>query len=938
MHRFKPNHSNEPQPSRLARLGFHIIEDKDPGSAEAIDIVAIHGLNGHWDTTWTDEATNKNWLKDFLPLKFPSARVLSFSYNSVVQFSKAVADISDFAEQLLTGLDSIRTTVAEQGRPLFFICHSLGGIAFNRIYEGEQYLHLRGPIQGVAFFGTPHRGSNVASFGGIFGRILKSFSLGTSTNLKLLKDLEVECMTQAYLGLRCHWLRIVSFYELDKLPFMSSLVVEKESAVLGAKHERAIPTDGDHRTICRFSSMEEPRMRTVLTELRSLIKQDLSKRQQVKQETFLKSLGPNSYRQHKDRNPPAVPGTCSWILCRKEYTNWLQSPISSLIWLSANPGCGKSVTCSFLIDNMERGTGSASTLVCYWFFKSDNTQQRSAVSALRGLLRQVMEAQPRMTAAVETAMARKPLDNIPNLWKALTVATGCDQNQATSGQTTDDKLQQKNIQVATICIVDGLDECDISDKKELLKVISEFYQEVGRCNSPTRGSLKMLVASRPENSIKVVFDKLRNSTKFPSGAQAGSLNSYGVIRLKGEDESELISGDISLVVSAAIKDLIDQGLPENLLSRIEKQLILRADRTFLWITLILQLLAEKVEAGASRRELEEILQSRDIDSLFVELFISLPDVPRTRKMFSIILAAIEPLSVEQLSIALAVKPRHDALDSSAKPFRPGPQNLDELEYDVVYPHENHIRAIGGHFIRIIQDKVYFVHETAREFLLKEDRQDSKSSLPDSDFEEITLFEVDMEPTLCSEPTFGTEVNSKHSSQSIWYQSFSSTSCAALLLDICVTYIYMIGKSARQPQGLEENEHLLAFLPYAARSWWQHFQLVSPRIRSFNVPYYQNLCHPLFPGFAIWIAEYLDNKESLLFGLSAEEEQDYYIAQLGIGSIEYNEERKERDHDQVSAEKLSSNPTAANHYFPLDADENGFVAPNFSRVSRPRTGL
>ena len=684
--------------------------------------------------------------------------------------------------------------------------------------------------------------------------------------------------------------------------------------------------------------MEEPRMRTVLTELRSLIKQDLSKRQQVKQETFLKSLGPNSYRQHKDRNPPAVPGTCSWILCRKEYTNWLQSPISSLIWLSANPGCGKSVTCSFLIDNMERGTGSASTLVCYWFFKSDNTQQRSAVSALRGLLRQVMEAQPRMTAAVETAMARKPLDNIPNLWKALTVATGCDQNQATSGQTTDDKLQQKNIQVATICIVDGLDECDISDKKELLKVISEFYQEVGRCNSPTRGSLKMLVASRPENSIKVVFDKLRNSTKFPSGAQAGSLNSYGVIRLKGEDESELISGDISLVVSAAIKDLIDQGLPENLLSRIEKQLILRADRTFLWITLILQLLAEKVEAGASRRELEEILQSRDIDSLFVELLISLPDVPRTRKMFSIILAAIEPLSVEQLSIALAVKPRHDALDSSAKPFRPGPQNLDELEYDVVYPHENHIRAIGGHFIRIIQDKVYFVHETAREFLLKEDRQDSKSSLPDSDFEEITLFEVDMEPTLCSEPTFGTEVNSKHSSQSIWYQSFSSTSCAALLLDICVTYIYMIGKSARQPQGLEENEHLLAFLPYAARSWWQHFQLVSPRIRSFNVPYYQNLCHPLFPGFAIWIAEYLDNKESLLFGLSAEEEQDYYIAQLGIGSIEYNEERKERDHDQVSAEKLSSNPTAANHYFPLDADENGFVAPNFSRVSRPRTGL
>ncbi|KAK6819428.1 hypothetical protein PG987_015911 [Apiospora arundinis] len=897
----------EPQPKGLAQLGLHVIEDKDPEAAEAIDIVAIHGLNGHWDTTWTDEATKKNWLRDFLPLRFPKARVMSFSYNSVVQFSKAVADIADFADQLLTGLDSVRTTIAGQGRPLFFICHSLGGIVFKQASVAEKlrsllfpigYSHLRGPTQGVIFFGTPHRGSNAAGIGGMFGKILRSFSLGASTNVQLLKDLEV---------------------------------VEKDSAVLGGpKHEIAIPMDGNHRTICRFSSMDEPRLRTVFAELVSMTQQNLGRAQQISHGVLLNRLGQSNYQRHKARNPPAVPGTCSWILTRKEYTNWLQSPKSALMWFSANPGCGKSVTCSYLIDKMERRTGPAPVYVCYWFFKSDNTQQSSAISALQGLLRQVLEVQPGMTTAVEIAIKGKRLDTIVSLWTALTVAAGCTQAKTKTGPEFNEDLQPEEEQPTTICIVDGLDECTPLEKKDLLLVISEFYEQAGRSGIPSRGTLKMLVASRPKNSIKVAFDKLQNLTKNTS-TQDQIGTSYSVIRLKGEDESDSTSGDVSLVIRAAVKDLINQGLPENLLSRIEKQLILRADRTFLWTTLILQLLAEKVEAGASRRELEEILQSRDIDSLFVEFLKSRPNAPKTRKLFGIILAATEPLSVEQLSIALATKPDHDALESLAKPFRPGPQTLDDLEYDVVYPHENHIRAIGGHFIRIIQDKVYFVHETAREFLLMQGKDEELTSpqSPDSDFEEVTLFEAEMD--------------SRPPPQSIWHQSFSVAPCHALLLDICVTYIYMIGKSTTQPEGLRDTRHLLAFLPYAARSWWQHFQRVSPRIQSFNVPYYHNLCHPLFPGSAAWIHEYLDHKESLVSGLSADEEQDYYITLLGIGSVKDTDERHRRDREPNSLDMgsmgvLSSNPTAGSNYnFPVAANDNGFVSLDFDRLRLSRRG-
>lgn len=32
-----------------------------------IDIVAVHGLGGHFEKTWTDNNSQKLWLRDFLP-------------------------------------------------------------------------------------------------------------------------------------------------------------------------------------------------------------------------------------------------------------------------------------------------------------------------------------------------------------------------------------------------------------------------------------------------------------------------------------------------------------------------------------------------------------------------------------------------------------------------------------------------------------------------------------------------------------------------------------------------------------------------------------------------------------------------------------------------------------------------------------------------------
>jgi hypothetical protein len=118
------------------RYGIFVFQDKSATDDGIIDIIAVHGLNGHYDDTWTwtsgNQGEKRNWLKDFLPQQIPNARIMSYGYNSAVQFSKSAANISNFAEQLLNDLVAERDTPAKKTRPIIFICHSLGGIVFKK--------------------------------------------------------------------------------------------------------------------------------------------------------------------------------------------------------------------------------------------------------------------------------------------------------------------------------------------------------------------------------------------------------------------------------------------------------------------------------------------------------------------------------------------------------------------------------------------------------------------------------------------------------------------------------------------------------------------------------------------------------------------------------------------------------------------------------------
>jgi hypothetical protein len=68
-------------------------------------IVAVHGLNGHREKTWTSK-DNVNWLKDLLPEKIPNARIFSWGYdaNTYSKSHVTVQYLYDHATTLISDL------------------------------------------------------------------------------------------------------------------------------------------------------------------------------------------------------------------------------------------------------------------------------------------------------------------------------------------------------------------------------------------------------------------------------------------------------------------------------------------------------------------------------------------------------------------------------------------------------------------------------------------------------------------------------------------------------------------------------------------------------------------------------------------------------------------------------------------------------------------
>lgn len=223
----------------------------EPPSQIAMDIIFVHGLNGHWKDTWqkNDYSFWPKWLVD----RFPMCRVWSFDYPAAsTNWVGTGMAIVDRANNFSSCLD-----ISIGNFPIVFITHSLGGLVTKALLrsikdqEHPQYPdRLLGNLSGLVFFATPHHGSFWGTAATIFPGIRPS---ATTQDLQAgdrnLADLNAWFRTFA----TDRQLPIKVFSETQPTANVG-LVVDQTSADPGIARVVPVPLDADHVSICKFDN------------------------------------------------------------------------------------------------------------------------------------------------------------------------------------------------------------------------------------------------------------------------------------------------------------------------------------------------------------------------------------------------------------------------------------------------------------------------------------------------------------------------------------------------------------------------------------------------------------------------------------------------------------------------------------------------------------
>ncbi|KAM3495177.1 hypothetical protein MY3957_001599 [Beauveria namnaoensis] len=360
-----------------------------------------------------------------------------------------------------------------------------------------------------------------------------------------------------------------------------------------------------------------------------------------------------------------------WIFCDEQFKRWQTDKDKHQLWISGDPGKGKTMLLCGIIDGFTNQTDEQLN-VSFFFCQATDASFNNATAVVRGLLCMLVKQQPALMAHIRKSCQ----DGIgkdqflgTTAWEALS---------AVFIEVLNDPILDR-----TYLIIDALDEC-VSDQLRLLKLIL--------ATSHLKGS-KWLVSSR--NDVvwpQVDEQELSGDCTMPLAKRR--------VHLKLEDKQDSIATSIDAYISNAIGSLKRQKqLDNHNVDLIKHHLVQNAEGTFLWVALVCKALAHPdVLVGDIKRQLASL--PKGLKPLYSEM---LKRIRRSeyeslyRQLLSIMSAAFRPLTFVELR----------ALSS---------QLLDD--YDDGDLERRIVRC--GSFLTVRDKTVSFVHKSAKDYLLGEE--------------------------------------------------------------------------------------------------------------------------------------------------------------------------------------------------------------------------
>ncbi|KAJ4330291.1 hypothetical protein N0V87_010136 [Didymella glomerata] len=459
--------------------------------------------------------------------------------------------------------------------------------------------------------------------------------------------------------------------------------------------EDIIPLFANHRTMCRFGSTTDDGYSYVLRAINRLARTALLSKEMATraghsssnqslsetEKSCMVLLNSIYLTEYKAQLPRPVQGTCSWILRHPAYLTWLEAKETRLLWITGEPGCGKTMISAYLTDHLRLNDATGPKPKVFFFFCDDKVKlQRDANAILRGILYQILKQHRKLIRHVKS---RFELDgpslanSFPALWE-LFLKVAADSTPGTVG-----------------VIVDAVDECEIRTRNSFLKAVNQLVNERKGTHQRDRNCIKFLITSRPS------LDKSHHLTELMEN------------RLPIEQNQVTVSEDVRLVIRSRIGEIAKKfQCDDEIKQHLEEMLYTKSDQSFLWLSMVLQSLENSPRA--SKRHFEKIINTfpQNLEATygrFLEV-IPLRDREDAGKFLRMLIGASRHLTLMELNTAFTVDQHHKSVADL----------VDDLQLSI----RSTLQDIVGSFVRVKElgqsskddPVVSLIHQSAKEYL------------------------------------------------------------------------------------------------------------------------------------------------------------------------------------------------------------------------------
>jgi ankyrin repeat protein len=316
-------------------------------------------------------------------------------------------------------------------------------------------------------------------------------------------------------------------------------------------------------------------------------------------------------------------------------------------------------------------------------------------------------------------------------------------------------VQDANAGSVTI-VLDALDECVESETNDLMR-----HMEIQVRNGESSGAkLKLFMTSRPYEHVMSELYSL--SRGFPR------------IHIPGEDESERISQEVNCVIRYRVEQFAtERKLSNDVKACLQDQLLKMEHRTYLWVYLVFDYLQDfhfKRTPKGIASTFDALPKS--VHQAYEQILSKSKDRQMVQKVLAIILAATRPLTLTEMGVAMEVD------ENTA--------SIDDLDLEQEHDFKARLRSWCGLFVSVYHGRIYFLHQTARDFLLAEQ--------------------------LSSSPI--------HKGL-VWHGFTTMKDAHTIFAECCVRFLSFFDNDDSLTTDQEQGAENRAFLGYSARFWALH---------------------------------------------------------------------------------------------------------------------